>query len=492
MKRHLHAAHGAMGQTGLCRDRCRTARVRGPWPFVVTWAALGLALAAPPLSYAGASAQEPAKSPAPAPVPESREPASPPERPAPNSESPDAPHPAAEALKQEAFDVTRRLAATFPDDPATLVVTGNVHLMAGDSVEARRCWEEALRRNPRFACAYNCLALVATAEGDCAKAATLWRQALEIAPNMPDVRERLARVLIDLGKPQDAVAVLDQGPQKSTRKAESHFLLGQAYLELKDYEKARPCYEAAIQADPKHTRSYYGLATVVARVGQPEKAEACRKKFHELKTADLEAVRAIKDDASTDLAVMRRRMAEALVGAAAVYDAHGHLPKAEPLWRRAAALDPRNTESRLQLALVYQRTGKGPDSLHLYRQLLEIEPGNPLYHTYAGALCVQLGQLAAAEAAFENVVRLAPQRSWGYQGLAQIYLGTNRRLSEAKAHAETAVRLDPVAPNYDILGEVCRATGDRAGALAAFRRAAELEPENPKYRQKCEALTQGG
>ncbi|MBE3070465.1 MAG: tetratricopeptide repeat protein [Planctomycetes bacterium] len=417
-----------------------------------TAAALGLVLGGA-LSCTDADPLTPAPPAAGAPMSEALDPAAPvPEGPAAGAAG--TPLARADGLKQEALGAVRQALADYPDDPSLGVLLGSAHLAAGNSVEANACWQEAVRRHPNLASAYDAMAAVATAEGNLADAAALWRQAVAADPARADMRERLARVLIDVGRPAEAVTALADAPPSAAPSAEGHFLLGQAYLALGDAEKARQACEAAIQADPRHARAHYGLATALARIGQVEKARLCRATFERMKADELRTVRGMTDDAATDLAALGRRVAQILAGVAGVYAGHGRSEKAEPLWQRAAAVDAIDTDSRLRLAMLYAQTGR----------------------------------LAAAEAAFRDVVRLAPERSWGYQGLAQICMATPARLAEARAHAEAAARLDPVAPNYALLGEVCRRAGDAAGARAAFGRAAELDPANADYRRKYESL----
>jgi len=51
------------------------------------------------------------------------------------------------------------------------------------------------------------------------------------------------------------------------------------------------------------------------------------------------------------------------------------------------------------------------------------------------------------------------------------------------ALAETAVKLAPEAKYYALLGQAYAMSNDRAGALAAFNRAIELQPDNRQYVQ---------
>jgi Flp pilus assembly protein TadD len=62
-------------------------------------------------------------------------------------------------------------------------------------------------------------------------------------------------------------------------------------------------------------------------------------------------------------------------------------------------------------------------------------------------------------------------------------LNAGRKLDEARSLAQTAVRLEPSAASFLVLGEACDRNGDRQGALSAMERAIALEPGNDQYRR---------
>ena len=67
-----------------------------------------------------------------------------------------------------------------------------------------------------------------------------------------------------------------------------------------------------------------------------------------------------------------------------------------------------------------------------------------------------------------------------HRTLAQFYLFTKKDYPRAIELAETAVRLEPTAMNYLVLGRAHQLNGDHSAALSAIERAAELEPENER------------
>src|ERR1700716_1742142 len=84
-----------------------------------------------------------------------------------------------------------------------------------------------------------------------------------------------------------------------------------------------------------------------------------------------------------------------------------------------------------------------------------------------GVRSLQKGDLAAARAAFEKVVRLAPNASAGHNSLGWVLLKTGN-LDEAVAQLRTAVKLKPDLVEAHInLANALAANRDREGAMEA-------------------------
>ena len=49
--------------------------------------------------------------------------------------------------------------------------------------------------------------------------------------------------------------------------------------------------------------------------------------------------------------------------------------------------------------------------------------------------------------------------------------------------------LDPSAPVYALLGDLCDANGNRNEAARAMEQAVRLDPANPRYRQRMRVLS---
>ncbi len=122
-------------------------------------------------------------------------------------------------------------------------------------------------------------------------------------------------------------------------------------------------------------------------------------------------------------------------------------------------------------------------------RLRAIDPGDMINQLNIGTGNARLRRFDAAEEAYRKAIQLRTRQCEGYQALAGVYMKTGRKLDKARSLAEAAVRLQPSAANFRLLGEACDRNGDRQGALSAMERAIALEPGNSQYRRIYDGLS---
>src|SRR5262249_31449352 len=83
---------------------------------------------------------------------------------------------------------------------------------------------------------------------------------------------------------------------------------------------------------------------------------------------------------------------------------------------------------------------------------------------------------------FRHVIQLDPQHATAHAGLGTA-LRRKGRIEEAIAHYRKALEFDPKRPlTSNLLGQLlCDEKRDYAGAIACFRKAIALQPNNPKF-----------
>jgi tetratricopeptide (TPR) repeat protein len=402
-----------------------------------------------------------------------------------------------EELKQEKMEVAQRLVEDFPQDPNAAALMGSICQQLGDTAKAAECWRKCLELDSQRASAYGALGTIAVEKASFEEAAAAFRKALEIRPESPVYPLELAESLTTLGEAEEATEVLQKAAERFPKDSRVQLKLAQVYLGQKDFEKAKQGFETVIALEPdamirvraswlqgetgyRVAQAHFGLATVYARLGDPQKAVEHRKEFKSLHDEWLRS-RTAWDAVYDDLRLMRQSAAETHASAGRIYQAHGYAASAASHWERGASLDADNVTCRVELVKLHSSAGRLAEALPPCEELVTIEPTNPVRWLDLGVTYALLNRFDDAETALVRASRWAPRSAAPHVTLAQLYLQTNRKLVEAARLAQAAVDLEPTAANYVLLSAACERSGNRAGALSAMKSAMELDPENPDY-----------
>lgn len=209
------------------------------------------------------------------------------------------------------------------------------------------------------------------------------------------------------------------------------------------------------------------------------------------------------------------RIAAAHAAFGAVLMAEGHLPEARSELTEACRLDPRDTNTALNLARVLAQTGEDRQAITLFResdsdnlsaveaftfagalqrtgepeqarQLLETavarEPRNAALHDALGSVLAQTGATESARTQFLQAIGLDPQFASAHAHLGSLLLLAHE-LAAALAELQTAERLGETAPEFRVeLGRAFTAAGREQEAIATLRSVTTAaSPVHAKY-----------
>ena len=230
------------------------------------------------------------------------------------------------------------------------------------------------------------------------------------------------------GNPDSAIAALNSAVEKDSRFALAYATLGEAYR-LKFMMDHHPPWvdqafgncQKALHIDNRLAAVHVTLGKLQATLGKREIA------LHEFQNA-------------LDISP---RDASALLGLADVYEQMGHLSDAEATYQRAIALRPDYWEGYSALAAFYARQKRVHDSLAQYHRVIEFTPDNPEGYSDLGVEYMELNDsasLAAAEAAFQKSIQLAPNYQ-AYANLGWLYIN-QKRYADAAATTRKALELN--------------------------------------------------
>ncbi len=156
-------------------------------------------------------------------------------------------------------------------------------------------------------------------------------------------------------------------------------------------------------------------------------------------------------------------------------------------FREAVRLQPEFPESHRNLGNLLRERGQPEEAVACQRQSVRLQPQNPDAHNSLGmALLVNEDPEHAAEA-FRAALALDPNHADAFNNVGVAMVRSvitqmnNRALDEAETELNRAIDLRPdFAAAWSNLGHVRRTLGRVDEALAAYRKASQIEPNSPE------------
>jgi tetratricopeptide (TPR) repeat protein len=163
----------------------------------------------------------------------------------------------------------------------------------------------------------------------------------------------------------------------------------------------------------------------------------------------------------------------------AYFDSQGRVDEAITCYRKALDIYPDFIRAHNSLADDLLAGGKAGEALFHYREVCRLDPKFAPAHNNYGAALAREGRFDEAIESHTKALRLEPDYAEAHYNLA-LALATERRFSEAVPHYLAAVRRQPKGLTYNNLGYALAALDRDEEALAAYRKAVELDPRLPE------------
>ncbi len=380
------------------------------------------------------------------------------------------------SLQEEAIAVAERLQADYPELPEALHVLAMLHAGMRQRGRAEALWRRCIELAPSEAIyAINAAgALVDQGRGE--EAVEVLETALAADCEPAGVYHQLAAVLNQLGRLKEAEQALRNVLALYPESAEDWYLLGQTQSKRGDFAAAEASLHRALELAPAPVSALHVLANVSAALGKSEQAAQYREHYQQLRAAP---ARQLTPEDATGMR-RERYLSESLRialltldEAATVYTRQGAVDRAEQLRLRCLALDPTGTDMLRELAALYIEQQRFADAQVVLSRLVEWEPENAVEQLNLARVAAWAGDSDTAEAAYRRVLDRQPEAARAHFGLAQLYRDLGH-FDRARWAAEEAARWSPGEDSYRLLADICRLAGDHAAAEAARERADRL------------------
>ena len=215
------------------------------------------------------------------------------------------------------------------------------------------------------------------------------------------------------GRFAEAVPLLEETRRWAPGNAELGYVLGQAYVQTRQPDRAREVFAATFGVPPASAAAHLLTAQMMIRLEFEPFAEA------ELK-------RAIELDPALP-------MAHALLGQIAIF--RGRVDEGIALTEREIALNPANAMALYQLGDARVRQSKWDEGIAALQKSIWLNPFYSAPYIVLGRAYMRKGQMATAEGMLTRAVQYDPNNRSAHYLLGQLYQQTGRTADATREFA---------------------------------------------------------
>jgi tetratricopeptide (TPR) repeat protein len=263
-----------------------------------------------------------------------------------------------------------------------------------------------------------------------AESLAMYQRALKINPGDLEARNNLGNAYLELGRADDAIDCYRGALELGRDNAQIHCNLSRALLLSGRNDEALAMSRTAVELDPKSAVTHDNHGLVLARLGRREEARAAYGRALNLNPTHVDALDhlggLLRDLGQRREAVTLYRKAIELDPQRADIHCHlghvlfelRHVEGAAASYRHALLLRPDLVSAHVSLAAVLRHQRRPEDAEASCRAALDIDPTDVESLSLLGELRADRGQFGAAEALFQQAIKVNPNFASAYAGIA--------------------------------------------------------------------------
>jgi predicted O-linked N-acetylglucosamine transferase (SPINDLY family) len=269
---------------------------------------------------------------------------------------------------------------------ASLFDTALEHHRAGRHAEAEATYRRILAEDSTNADALCHLGLLAGQLGRNEEAVALIEEAHRRGKPQPASLHWLGVAYLEIGRFSEAKKCFARILSRAPDSAEAHNNLGAALKGLGEAREAERSYRRAVAIKPERADFHYNLGNLLREAGSPAQAEPSYRRAIALRP---------------DYATAHNNLGNAL-------RVLGRLDEAAQSYLAALALEPRFVETRVNLGIVLQELGRYAEAEQSLRTAVAQKPDLAEAHYTLGRLLSRLDRTEAAELSYRQAIALKP------------------------------------------------------------------------------------
>ncbi|MGH9320483.1 MAG: tetratricopeptide repeat protein [Vicinamibacteria bacterium] len=367
----------------------------------------------------------------------------------------------ARGLRPEGVAILESVAATYPQEPRAQFELGKTYLAAGEIEKGRAALSSSSA----------------------------------LAPEAPGPYLVLAESYIETRELALAIGVLDHVDSEDVAiQGEMWRLLGTAYLEGGDAERALDAWQSYSELAPKSPLALYSMALALLTMEDLAGAEESLEKALELDPgyapALTELVKIAYRKNQKEAALERvEKQLQLAPDASGLHRLRGDIQRdrgdsaaAEASYRRTLELDSSSIDGYLGLGGLLLESGKTEEARVVLEQARSKWPGDLRFVLLLANASQKEGDLAEARSLYEEALRNSPESPAIANNLAWVLLGLGER-GPALEYATKAHELAPDSPDVaDTLAWVYYNHENYLAARTLLHRVVEARPDNAEVR----------
>jgi len=390
----------------------------------------------------------------------------------------------------DAENVLREAIARKPEASEPRMGMAGFYLQQGLTEKAIEALQEAVKLNPADRQARLTLAEIYLSRNEDARAEEYVRSMLAANKNDAEAHYLQGKILLKRRDPDKAMAEFDIAIKLNGALPGPHLEKANLQVARGDLEGAQKSLNAALERDRNNILARGALAKLYVLRQRPQ--DALQVAAEVLATApDNEDAIAARGEAMRSLG----RLEEARKDFLALCEKH---PENPFFWHRLGVVEGQQQATSAALTHLRKALELKPDFVPAIADILFLQMKTKQYdaalaeidrwsgtkapqdevHRFRGQVYQTKGDLAAADGEFRKAVELNPQNYGAYLLMAQLNVQRSNIPQALKDVDQLIARNDKLPAAHMIKGFYLQVAGDVTGAMASYRKALQLEPEN--------------
>lgn len=325
--------------------------------------------------------------------------------------------------------------------------------------------------------------------GDSDASLEAFRAALSMEPDRVTALGGMGSLLVDLGRAEEAVLLLNEAITRGVAHEQLHHELGIAHETLGNAAEALDAYTAALELNSEHSPSIANVGNILFDLQAYDKAEAFYREALTHAPGDPDILRNLAnlllvtdrpveapEQFRAAIAAAPERAAPHL-GLALAALATGDTETAEGALRETLRLDPSRIDARIRLIRIYEDRGAYAAGHEQLIALAKAAPMNAEAARLLGLSHLRREELVSALRHLDAAVSLDPESSEIHRDRAFALLLLGRAAEALPAYHE-ALRLNPNDPMVHYQMGWCHVRlGDLGSARACLDTLAPMDPD---------------